>query len=44
MTNDNDQTAELYLRLTRQIKQQQERDEDDIERSQSRYPRTRCWE
>jgi len=41
MTNDNDdQTAQLYMALTKRVRAQQERDEDDIpERGRSSYPR-----
>jgi hypothetical protein len=40
MTNDNDdQTAQLYMALTKRVRAQQERDEDDIDRARSTYPR-----
>ena len=42
MTNDNhdDQTAQLYMALTKRVRAQQERDDDDIpDRARSSYPR-----
>jgi hypothetical protein len=41
MTNDNDDpTAQLYMALTKRVRAQQERDEDDIpDRARSSYPR-----